>query len=231
MYSKGNHLVQFRTYVHLLITVIFSVLFIFSSSISAQEVIFPPRIERAVISASEKHDLPAKYIFAMILVENDEFNPYLRSKTRDSGITQINDALLEDFYSAGFEDVYDIEENIEFGTMRLKWAFDKYQNWHQAYMVYNMGEGRAKKLFKQGIYESRYSRKAMRKLSNRDNWILENPSAIGRKYEIIILPGLLAQPPAPLSQEEKSLGQIKSMTISEVLPLEENKETFSKATK
>ena len=149
-----------------------------------ERVVFPPRIERAVEMATKKHPIPAKYVFAMILVENDRFDPYLRSRTRDSGITQINDANLGDFHSAGFEDVYNVEENVEFGTMRLKWAYDKYHDWNKAYMVYNMGEGRAKKLFQKGIYETKYSRKAFSKLANQDNWVLENSALIGRRYQI-----------------------------------------------
>lgn len=150
----------------------------------SERVVFPPRIERAVEMATKKHPIPAKYVFAMILVENDQFDPYLRSETQDSGITQINDANLGDFRSAGFENVFNVEENVEFGTMRLKWAYDKYQDWHKAFMVYNMGEGRAQKLFEKGIYQTRYSRKAFTKLANQDNWVLENSSLIGRKVKI-----------------------------------------------
>ena len=51
-------------------------------------------------------------------------------------------------------------------------------------MVYNMGEGRAKKLFQKGIYETKYSRKAFSKLANQDNWVLENSALIGRRYQI-----------------------------------------------
>lgn len=182
----------------------------------AEKVVFPPRIERAVVNASKRQDIPAKYIFAMILVENDEFDPYLRSVTRDSGITQINDALLDDFHSAGFEDVYDVEDNIEFGSMRLKWAYEKYQDWHQAYMVYNMGEGRAKRLFRRGIYQSRYSRKAMKKLSNKDHWVLEDPSVIGRVYEIRILPGLLAKQLPKESEYERALSEIKDLNFAKI---------------
>lgn len=198
------------------ITVFVLVLCMVTQTSFAEKVVFPPRIERAVVNASKRHDIPAKYIFAMILVENDEFNPYLRSGTQDSGITQINDALLDDFYSAGFEDVYDIEDNVEFGSMRLKWAYEKYQDWHQAYMVYNMGEGRAKKLFRKGIYQSRYSRKAMKKLSKRDGWVLENPSVIGRAHKISILPGLLAKELPKESEYEKALREIKDLNVAKI---------------
>ncbi len=179
----------------------------------SEEIIFPVRIEQAVTRASKLHGVPAKHIFAMILVENDEFDPYLRSETGDSGITQINDANLDDFRASGFHNVYDIEENVEFGTMRLKWAYEKYKNWHMAYMVYNMGEGRAKRLFNIGIYESKYSRKAMKKIENRDCWVLENPEIIGRKHNVKIPREMLAKQGTKTIQKRESLEEVKFLSL------------------
>ncbi len=133
-------------------------------------VIIPAEIYETAVFASDKFDVPVENVLAMILVENRSFDSNLRSKTRDSGMCQINDSILKDFYSCGFKDVYNVEENVEFGTMRLKWAFDRYRDWNKAYMVYNMGEGRAKKLFRKGTVQSRYSRKCMEYLSINNKW-------------------------------------------------------------
>lgn len=122
-------------------------------------VIIPAQVYETAVFASDKFDVPVENIVAMILVENRSFDSRLRSSTRDSGMCQINDSIIKDFYSCGFRDVYDLQENIEFGTMRLEWAYDKYRNWNKAYMVYNMGEGRAKRLFWKGTVQSRYSKK------------------------------------------------------------------------
>ncbi|WP_423892844.1 transglycosylase SLT domain-containing protein [Filifactor alocis] len=133
-------------------------------------VIIPAEIYETAVFASDKVDVPVENVLAMILVENRNFDVKLRSKTRDSGICQINDSILKDFYSCGFKDVYNLQENIEFGTMRLKWAYDKYRNWNKAYMVYNMGEGRAQKLLRKGTGQSRYSKKCMAYLKIKKDW-------------------------------------------------------------
>lgn len=143
-------------------------------------VIIPAEIYETAVFASDKFDVPVENVLAMILVENRSFDSNLRSKTRDSGMCQINDSILKDFYSCGFKDVYNVEENVEFGTMRLKWAFDRYRDWNKAYMVYNMGEGRAKKLFRKGMVQSRYSRKCMEYLSINNKWKIRSED--GRLY-------------------------------------------------
>ena len=133
-------------------------------------VIIPAQVYETAVFASDKFDVPVENVVAMILVENRNFDIKLRSKTRDSGLCQINDAILKDFYSCGFKDVYNVHENIEFGTMRLKWAYDKYRNWNKSYMVYNMGDGRAKRLFWNGTVRSRYSKKCMAYLKIKKDW-------------------------------------------------------------
>lgn len=143
-------------------------------------VIIPAQIYETAVFASDKFDVPVENVLAMILVENRRFDSRLRSKTKDSGICQINDSILKDFKSCGFRDVYDLQENVEFGTMRLKWAFDRYRDWNKAYMVYNMGEGRAKKLFREGTGKSRYSRKCMEYLSINSKWKIRSED--GRLY-------------------------------------------------
>ena len=133
-------------------------------------VIIPAEIYETAVFAADEFDVPVENVVAMILVENRNFDVKLRSKTKDSGMCQINDGILKDFYSCGFKDVYNVHENIEFGTMRLNWAYDKYRNWNKAYMVYNMGDGRAKRLFRKGTVRSRYSKKCMQYLSIKEKW-------------------------------------------------------------
>ncbi|MGP1448106.1 MAG: lytic transglycosylase domain-containing protein [Filifactor alocis] len=146
-------------------------------------VIIPAEIYEAAVFASDKFDVPVENIVAMILVENRSFDTELRSSTKDSGMCQINDGILKDFYNCGFRNVYDVQENVEFGTMRLKWAYDKYQDWHKAYMVYNMGDGRAKRLFRKGLTQSRYSRKCMEYLKIKDKWKIRAED--GRLYTLL----------------------------------------------
>lgn len=143
-------------------------------------VIIPAEIYETAVFAADEFDVPVENVVAMILVENRNFDVKLRSKTRDSGMCQINDAILKDFYSCGFKDVYSLQENIEFATMRLNWAYDKYRNWNKAYMVYNMGEGRAKRLFRKSTVQSRYSKKCMEYLKIKNQWKIRSED--GRLY-------------------------------------------------
>lgn len=145
-------------------------------------VIIPAQVYETAVFASDKFDVPVENIVAMILVENRSFDSSLRSSTRDSGMCQINDSILKDFYSCGFHDVYNLHENIEFGTMRLKWAYDKYWNWNKAYMVYNLGDRRAKRLFRKGIVQSRYSRKCVEYLKIKKDWKIRAED--GRLYTL-----------------------------------------------
>ena len=145
-------------------------------------VVIPSEIYETAVFAANKFDVPVENVVAMILVENRNFDVKLRSKTRDSGLCQINDSIIKDFYSCGFRDVYDLQENVEFGTMRLKWAFDRYRDWNKAYMVYNMGEGRAKKLFRKGTGQSRYSKKCMEYLKIKKDWKIRAQD--GRLYTL-----------------------------------------------
>lgn len=152
-------------------------------------VIIPAEIYETAVFASDKFDVPVDNVLAMILVENRNFDVKLRSKTRDSGMCQINDRILKDFYSCGFKDVYNLQENIEFATMRLNWAYDKYRNWNKAYMVYNMGDGRAKRLFRNGTVRSRYSKKCMQYLSIKEKWKIQAEDGrlyTTKQYEVIM---------------------------------------------
>lgn len=146
-------------------------------------IVIPYTVYETAVFSAEKFDVPIENVVAMILVENRNFDIKLRSRTRDSGLCQINDSIIKDFYSCGFCDVYDLQENVEFGTMRLKWAYDKYRNWNKAYMVYNMGEGRAKRLFRKSAVQSRYSKKCMEYLKIKKDWKIRAQD--GRLYTLL----------------------------------------------
>lgn len=133
-------------------------------------VIIPYEVYESSVFASEKFGVPVENVIAMILVENRSFDSRLRSSTRDSGMCQINDAILKDFYSCGFTDVYDLQQNVEFGTMRLRWAYNSCHDWHKVYMIYNLGSPKAKKMWKKGINRTNYSNKCMKYISTKDQW-------------------------------------------------------------
>lgn len=145
--------------------------------VSAEKIQIPDHIIKSAQKSSETHGVPKENILAMILVENPEFKENLKHTNTngsvDYGISQINSCNLKEFKSLGYTDIFNVDQNIQYGTLKLKWAYDKYQNWEQAYMVYNMGDGGASRLFKKGIYSSKYSRKVMDKLYNINQYIPE----------------------------------------------------------
>lgn len=83
-----------------------------------------------------------------------------RNGTYDSGIMQINSTnhawLSKELGIKDFNNPYD---NMKAGVYMLS-LFD-YDNPHKILMAYNMGEGTMKKLFKQGITSTKYSRDVM----------------------------------------------------------------------
>lgn len=83
-----------------------------------------------------------------------------RNGTYDSGIMQINSTnhawLSKELGIKDFNNPYD---NMKAGVYMLS-LFD-YDNPHKILMAYNMGEGTMKRLFKQGITSSTYSRDVM----------------------------------------------------------------------
>ena len=166
----------------MVVSILFLLCFTNVSAEAETPVVIPYTVYESAIFSADEFDVPVENVVAMILVENRNFDKKLRSKTKDSGLCQINDGILKDFYSCGFCDVYDLQENVEFGTMRLKWAYDKYRNWHKAYMVYNLGDGRAKRLFRKGLTQSRYSRKCMEYLKIKNQWKIKGLD--GRLYTL-----------------------------------------------
>lgn len=173
----------------MVVSMIFLLCFTNVSAEVETPVVIPGEIYETVVFSADRFGVPVENVLAMILVENRNFDIRLRSKTKDSGICQINDSILKDFYSCGFHDVYSLQENVEFGTMRLKWAYDKYRNWNKAYMVYNMGEGRAKRLFRKGTVQSRYSKKCMEYLKIKDKWKIRAEDGrlyTTKEYEVIM---------------------------------------------
>lgn len=112
----------------MVVSMIFLLCFTNVSAEVETPVVIPGEIYETAVFSADRFGVPVENVLAMILVENRNFDIRLRSKTKDSGICQINDSILKDFYSCGFKDVYNLHENIEFGTMRLKWAYDKYRN-------------------------------------------------------------------------------------------------------
>ena len=102
--------------------------------------------------------------FVMALIETESsFNVNAISGTNDYGLMQINKINHEWLKSTlGVTNFCDPYQNTKAGIFMLKNLFEKYEDPSKVLMAYNMGESGAKKLWKQGIFESNYSKKIMK---------------------------------------------------------------------
>lgn len=113
--------------------------------------------------------------FVMGLIQHESrFDPGVISKTNDYGLMQINTCnhnwLTKDL---GVSDFLDPAENVRSGLYILRNLFEKYDDPAKVLMAYNMGEGGAKKLWDQGIYQTAYSNEVLAKAQVFENYINE----------------------------------------------------------
>ena len=125
-------------------------------------------IMTAVNGASERYDIPAELILAVIETESS-FRP---DAENDGciGLMQIQkDKLpwLESEYDRKL-DLRDIEDNVYAGAYILAGYYHKYDI-HYALMCYNGGVGYARKMARKGYESSKYSRKVVNRY---ENWIV-----------------------------------------------------------
>ena len=119
-------------------------------------------IQRHIFDECQLYEVPYELAMAVMYVETGgTFDSSLRSKTNDSGLFQINDVHKQWLKESGINDLYNPYQNSSAGIWILKDALSKGDNIHTSLMVYNMGHGGARKLWKKGIYSSKYSRKVV----------------------------------------------------------------------
>lgn len=96
---------------------------------------------------------------AVIQVESN-CKPSVISASDDYGLMQINKVNHDELTKAiGVTDYLDPVQNMRAGCYVLRKLFEKYQNPALVLMAYNMGEKGAKRLWREGLYETDYTRK------------------------------------------------------------------------
>ena len=119
-------------------------------------------IQRHIFDECQLYEVPYELAMAVMYVETGgTYKTDLRSKTNDSGLFQINDVHKQWLKESGITDLYNPCQNSSAGIWILKDALSKGDNIHTSLMIYNMGHGGARKLWKKGIYSSKYSRKVV----------------------------------------------------------------------
>ena len=125
--------------------------------------------QKTVSEICDRYNVP--FTLAMALIETESnFQPNLISKTHDYGLMQINICNHKRLSAKlGITDFLNPSQNVEAGCYMLSELIYKYKDLNVVLMAYNMGEGNAKKLWKQGVWSSKYSQKIMTRKQEFDN--------------------------------------------------------------
>lgn len=119
--------------------------------------------EEIIIGVAQEYGIPSTLIKAIIKTESG-FNALAVSETDDYGLMQINAcniSWLED--ELGITDLFDPAQNIESGVYILSGYLNQY-SLADALMAYNCGESGAKRLWRQGIHSTRYTKEVFKNL-------------------------------------------------------------------
>ena len=117
--------------------------------------------------------------FVMALIETEsQFDVDVISDTNDYGLMQINKInhrwLTE---TLGVTNYLNPHENVRAGLFMLRQLFEKYEHPSKVLMAYNLGEGGAKRLWDNGVYETEYSKKIIEKSLEYETQISERKGA------------------------------------------------------
>lgn len=114
-------------------------------------------VQEYIHTLCEEYNLAYSFIIALIDTESN-FKTDVVSATDDYGLMQINACN----HREGF-DYLDPYDNVTMGIEMLSDLAKKYDDVESVLMAYNFGEAGAKKLWKQGIYSTDYTKKVLDK--------------------------------------------------------------------
>lgn len=136
--SSGNSTVIVIVTLVLAIVVVLAV--IFRDKISEKIQDYGPNVfmttdyEEYVLKYSKEYDMDPRFIFAIINTES-HFNPDATSNVGARGLMQLMEEAydwvkfrMDDDRAHTFDDMYDPELNIEYGTFMLKFLYDKFDH-------------------------------------------------------------------------------------------------------
>ena len=136
--SSGNSTVIVIVTLVLAIVVVLAV--IFRDKISEKIQDYGPNVfmttdyEENVLKYSKEYDMDPRFIFAIINTES-HFNPDATSNVGARGLMQLMEEAydwvkfrMNDDRAHTFDDMYDPELNIEYGTFMLKFLYDKFDH-------------------------------------------------------------------------------------------------------
>lgn len=108
---------------------------------------YSTKYEEYVTKYSEKFDIDPAFVYAVINTES-HFDPKATSDVGARGLMQLMEEAydwvkyrLNDDRDHTYDDMYDPELNIEYGTYMLKYLYDKYDSYELAAAAYHGGMG------------------------------------------------------------------------------------------
>lgn len=114
-------------------------------------------IQEFVYYLSAGYNIDFTLVMALMQHESS-FRADVVSSTDDYGLMQINRCNHENLTKTlGVTDYLDPYQNIRAGMFTLRKLFERYQDTNMVLMAYNMGEGTAKRLWKNGVYQTNYT--------------------------------------------------------------------------
>lgn len=118
-------------------------------------------LQEFVFCLSAAYEMDFTFVMALIQQESN-FQSDAVSTTNDYGLMQINEANHSYITEMlGVTDFLDPYENVRGGMFLLRKLFEKYETPEKVLMAYNMGETGAGIIWKQGIFETNYSKSVL----------------------------------------------------------------------
>lgn len=118
-------------------------------------------LQEFIFCLSQAYEMDFTFVMALIQQESG-YTPDVISRTNDYGLMQINEInhpyITE---TLGITDFLEPYNNVRSGMFILRKLFEKYETPEKVLMAYNMGETGASRLWKQGIFESNYSKSVL----------------------------------------------------------------------
>ena len=126
--------------ISLILAILIVLAFIFRDQISEKIRDYGPNVfmttdyEEYVIKYSNEYEMDPRFVFAIINTES-HFNPDATSNVGARGLMQLMEEAYDwvkfrmgDERTHTFDDIYDPELNIQYGTFMLKFLYDKFDN-------------------------------------------------------------------------------------------------------
>jgi soluble lytic murein transglycosylase len=123
--------------------------FLFYASREFYRAAYPVHHETIVLRESEKNGLDPAFVYAVIRTESS-FNPAAESSAEARGLMQITpetfdwiQGKLDETDKTSFEDLYEIEDNIRYGTALLGMHLEEFGSEQNALCAYHAGRSQA----------------------------------------------------------------------------------------